>query len=47
MGGGGGHGKPIYSGDCLKKGLGQSKEGLGEKKGGGIFEGGLILQCTL
>ena len=34
--------KSIYMGDCLKRGLGKFKEGLGEKGGGGIFEGVLI-----
>ena len=43
----GGHGKPIYSGDCLKRGLEQFKEALGEKEGDGNFEGVMIPQCTL
>ena len=49
--GGGGVTKNQYrGGDCLKRGLGQFanlRRGLGKKKGGGVFEVGLILQCTL
>ena len=43
-GGGGGHKKAIYSGDCLKRrGLGQSADlrgvGLDKKEGGVILSG--------
>ena len=34
--------KTIYLGDCLKRGVGQFKEGFGEREEGGIFEGVLI-----
>ena len=39
---GGVHEKPIYRGNCLKKGLGQFaglREGLAKKEGAGVFEG--------
>ena len=44
-GGGGGHKKPVYRGDCLKRGGGawtvcRFKEGLGKKEEGSVFEGG-------
>ena len=39
------HEKPIYRGDCLKRGGGvwtvcRFKGGLGKKEGGGVFKGG-------
>ena len=47
----------IYRGNCLKSGLGQFADlreeveggegGAWQKRGGGVFEGGLIPQCTL
>ena len=40
----------IYRGNCLKRGLGQFADlrgGPWQKRGGGVFEGGLIPQCTL
>ena len=46
-------GKNQYrgGGDCQKGGLGQFVDlrgvGLGKKERGGVFEGGLIPQCTL
>ena len=46
-----GHEKPIYRGGLPKKGeLGQFVDfsgELGKKEGGGVFEAGLIPQCTL
>ena len=46
--------KILYGGwNCLKReggGLGQFADlrgGLARKRGGGVFEGGLIPQCTL
>ena len=42
--------KQIYRGNCLKRGSWTGcrfKGGLDEKEGGGVFEGGLIPQCTL
>ena len=45
------NGKPIYRADCLKWGLGQFAYLRGQldkkERGGGIFEGELIPQCTL
>ena len=48
------HEKPMYRGGCLKRGAwtgaGQFADlrgGLGKKVGGGVFEMGLIPQCTL
>ena len=43
--------EPIYKGELPKKGgwtVGQFVDigGLGKKEGGGVFEGGLIPQCT-
>ena len=43
VGWGGGYEKPIYRGDCLEKGawtVCRFKEGLGKKRGGGVFERG-------
>ena len=48
--GGGVHKKPIYRGDCLKRGeLGQFADlrELGKKEEGSVFEEELIPQCTL
>ena len=48
---GGVHEEPIYrGGDCLKRGawtICRFKGGLAGKTGGGVFERGLIPQCTL
>ena len=40
------HQKPIYRGELPKKGSLDREGGLGEKEGD-VFEGGVILQCTL
>ena len=46
--GGGGHKKPIYWGELPKKGCGEFADLRGSaKRGGGVFEGELTLQCTL
>ena len=42
--------KTWYIGGCLKKGawtVCRFKGGLGKKDGGGVFEGGMIPQCTV
>ena len=48
---GGFHKKPIYSGDCLKRGAWTvcrfKGEGLGKKEGGVLERKGLVPQCTL
>ena len=43
------HEKTICSVDCLKRGFGQFADlrGAWQERGGGVFEGGLIPQCTL
>ena len=43
QGGGGVHKKPIYRGSCLKSG---DLDTL-QIQGGGVFQGGVISQCTL
>ena len=50
----GGHKKTIYMGNCLKRGawticrgLEQFAGGLAKNREKGVFEGGLIPQCTL
>ena len=43
----GGHKKIIYIRNCLKRGLGQFAGGLAKNREEGVFEGGLIPQCTL
>ena len=50
LGGGGGHKKSKIQWGCLKGGsLGSFADlrGSWRRRGGGVFEGGLILQCTL